>query len=191
MKRQTFLNESAYRHAIARLPAPPPEESLASRHPELVKDWDWAANAPLTPDLYTEGSRQLAYWRCSKCGHRWRAMIGSRAKGRGCPPCAFARRGELKRQKSIREYGTVADQPEMIRLWLFKKNKKIGLDPTRISPQTRTRAWWRCTAGHLWCAEIRNVYRGTRCRTCYLLQRQSSKGSAKSQRRPTKLRREQ
>lgn len=60
---------------------------LASVHPELARQWDYAKNAPLVPADISAGSGRSVWWRCEK-GHSWRALIRSRTAGCGCPVCA-------------------------------------------------------------------------------------------------------
>lgn len=53
---------------------------LASVHPELARQWDYAKNAPLVPADISAGSGRSVWWRCEK-GHSWRALIRSRTAG--------------------------------------------------------------------------------------------------------------
>jgi hypothetical protein len=60
---------------------------LEKLHPELVPEWDAERNWPLRPSDVSPGSHKLVWWRCRN-GHRWQAMVKSRAGGCGCPVCA-------------------------------------------------------------------------------------------------------
>ena len=62
------------------------EKSLQKLYPNLVEEWDYSKNGNLTPDLFTTGSAQLIWWKCSK-KHSWQARIYTRCKGHGCPIC--------------------------------------------------------------------------------------------------------
>lgn len=65
----------------------------------LLREWDTARNAPLTPqavtygsltpEMVTAGSRKKVWWECP-LGHVWKAAIYSRTgkKKCGCPVCA-------------------------------------------------------------------------------------------------------
>ena len=56
--------------------------------PELLREWDEAKNAPLSPRDITYGSKRSVWWICDK-GHAWQAMVYTRAgAGSGCPYCA-------------------------------------------------------------------------------------------------------
>ena len=61
---------------------------IATTHPELVKEWDYQKNYPITPQEVIAGSIKRYYWKCSKCGHEWIASLNDRALGHtGCPEC--------------------------------------------------------------------------------------------------------
>ena len=58
---------------------------LATTNPELVKEWDWEHNI-IKPSEISFGSQKVVNWICKR-GHRWRAVVYSRANC-GCPYCA-------------------------------------------------------------------------------------------------------
>lgn len=60
---------------------------LASKRPDLMKEWNWEKNASLDPTQIAPGSGKKAFWICAN-GHEWQAEISSRNKGHGCPYCA-------------------------------------------------------------------------------------------------------
>lgn len=65
----------------------PGHNDLATTHPELLKEWDYAANIK-RPTEVVAGSDYVASWCCAK-GHSWRAPVGTRAlAGNGCLTCA-------------------------------------------------------------------------------------------------------
>ena len=49
------------------------KKKYISEIPELMKEWDWEANADLDPTKITCGSGKKAWWKCSK-GHEWLAI---------------------------------------------------------------------------------------------------------------------
>lgn len=80
---------------------------LASREPDLAKQWHPTLNGTLTPEMVTVGSHRKVWWVCD-LGHVWKAVIYSRTgpKGCGCPVCAgrtTRRRPKLPetREKSV------------------------------------------------------------------------------------------
>ncbi len=64
------------------------EKSFAFKHIELVSEWDYTKNAPLTPEMFLPMSDKYVSWICSKCGYKWDAPIKSRSRGYGCARCA-------------------------------------------------------------------------------------------------------
>ncbi len=60
---------------------------LASKRPDLMKEWNWQKNTSIDPTRIAPGSGKKACWICSQ-GHEWMAEISSRNKGHGCPFCA-------------------------------------------------------------------------------------------------------
>lgn len=62
---------------------------LATRLPEIAKEWHPTLNGELTPGQVTNGSRKRVWWQCAD-GHIWKAMVYSRTGTRktGCPVCA-------------------------------------------------------------------------------------------------------
>ena len=75
----------------------PGETDLASRFPDLAREWHPTKNLPLTPDQVLPGSEKKVWWQCS-LGHEWRATIHSRTDGCGCPVCA----GKVSRRNQVR-----------------------------------------------------------------------------------------
>jgi predicted RNA-binding Zn-ribbon protein involved in translation (DUF1610 family) len=61
---------------------------LAEKNPLLSSQWHPTKNGEMTPNHITPGSDYKAWWICPDCGNEWRASVGSRNKGHGCPRCA-------------------------------------------------------------------------------------------------------
>ena len=78
---------------------------LESCYPEIAKEWYQPLNGSITPSMVTKSSTMIKIqdydnpdetirvkpaWKCSKCGHTWRAVIYSRTGiiQNGCPECA-------------------------------------------------------------------------------------------------------
>lgn len=60
---------------------------LATKRPDLMKEWNWQKNIALDPTHIAAGSGKRAFWVCAK-GHEWQVEISCRNKGHGCPYCA-------------------------------------------------------------------------------------------------------
>lgn len=59
--------------------------SLALSHPDLISEWDFEKNDPLTPSDVVAGSGKKVWWKCKTCGNEWQTVIHNRVKGHGCP----------------------------------------------------------------------------------------------------------
>lgn len=81
---------------------------IAFTAPEMAKEWGYELNSPLTPMNFSLGSHKKVFWLCPE-GHSYKAAIGERATGTGCPRCA--------------SYGFDATKEA---LFYFIENKKAG-----------------------------------------------------------------
>lgn len=59
---------------------------LATTNPELSNEWNYEKNGELKPTDVTRSSGKKVWWICNY-GHEWRAVIGNRNIGTGCPVC--------------------------------------------------------------------------------------------------------
>ena len=61
---------------------------LGTINPQVAKEWHPNKNHDLKPSDVTCGSNKKVWWKCSKCGWEWEAIINNRArKGTACPQC--------------------------------------------------------------------------------------------------------
>ena len=124
---------------------------------ELLAQWDWRRNQPLTPESVTYGSKQKAWWRCEK-GHTWQAAVYTRTgSGAGCPVC-----GGKVPQAGETDLGTL--YPDLARQWHPGRNG--SLTPADVLPGSRRAAWWICEKGHVWRARIKSRTAGSGCPVC-------------------------
>ena len=129
---------------------------LATKNPELAKEWHPVKNGDLTPDTVTAGSREKVWWQCSK-GHEWQAVISSRSKGISCPYCS-----RKKAIKCFNDLNTI--NPELASEWHPTKNG--GLTPDMVMPGSGKKVWWQCSKKHEWQATIKNRSKGNGCPYC-------------------------
>jgi glutaredoxin len=80
------------------------ENCLATKNPELIKEWHPTKNGSLKPVDVTRGSSKKVWWICSK-GHEWEAAIFTRAKGVNCPYCYKTNRKGIQLTIQCREKG--------------------------------------------------------------------------------------
>jgi hypothetical protein len=119
--------------------------------PQLRTEWHPSRNGAATLDDFTPGSVRAVWWRCD-AGHEWRAAIGARVQGAGCPYCAH-------RHASDDTCLEVVDA-ELAEQWHPTRN---GIrTPRDVLPWSTARVWWRCAAGHEWRASVstRSAARG-------------------------------
>ncbi len=111
---------------------------LATKHPEIAKEWHPQKNGELTPEQVLSGSNQKVWWRCTN-GHEWRAAIASRSKGSECPVCS---------NKTIvaGENDFASAYPKLAEEWDIEKNG--ALKPTEVAVNSNRVVWWRCHLGH-------------------------------------------
>lgn len=67
--------------------------SISSKCPHLISEFDGAKNGLFTPDQISYGSHRKFWWKCSVCGHEWEASPHSRSHGTGCPVCGRQKQG--------------------------------------------------------------------------------------------------
>ena len=106
--------------------------------PLLIEEWDYEKNE-IHPSQVAPGSDTRVWWKCER-GHSWKATIGSRSRGAGCPYCAGNRVlygfNDLETQR-----------PEVAKEWDYEKNL---LPPSVFTYGSTKIAWWRCKLGHSW-----------------------------------------
>jgi hypothetical protein len=133
-----------------------PEVAFAATHPEVAKEWHPTRNGKLRPDQMRAGSERRVWWRCAHDpSHEWRALIGNRARGYGCPMCS----GRVAtKATSLR-----ALHPEVARRWHPTRNGK--LTPDQVKSNAKQKFWWRCAndPSHEWQAQARGM---GRCPIC-------------------------
>lgn len=112
---------------------------------ELLEQWNYERNSPLSPNQCTPGSGKKVWWRCRK-GHEWESPIGVRTSGSSCPYCSGRRviPGET-------DLATI--NPKIALEWHPVKNE--GITPRDVKAGTHRKAWWLCPqCGHEWQATI-------------------------------------
>jgi hypothetical protein len=131
------------------------DNSLASRDPELARQWHPTKNMPLGPDAVTATSNKRVWWRCDN-SHEWNALIHQRSGGSGCPYCSGRR--------AHKGHNLLAANPELARQWHPTKNR--DLSPDQVTPHSGKKVWWVCAKRHAWAASISNRSKGSGCPVC-------------------------
>src|SRR6056297_2836688 len=67
---------------------------------------------------------------------------------------------------SINKHGSIASAaPQLAAEWDYSKNQ--DMHPAQVSVFSNRYAWWKCSEGHGWRAQINSRYSGSlKCKTC-------------------------
>lgn len=136
--------------------------SLATKFPEVAKEWHPTLNGNLTPAKVTAGSNNRVHWQCPIVpSHVYEAAIHSRTtSGSGCPYCTNKRADPLN--------SLTATDPSIAAEWHPKLNGDMTPDMvTRGSGKT---VWWLCPNEHAWeCVIYIRTLEWRDCRVCKTL----------------------
>ena len=122
--------------------------SLASRFPEIAKEWSYEKNGTLTPDKVTYGSSKNVWWKCPKhADHFYLASPNDRTYShRGCPYC--------NNMEVCSSNNLAVTHPLLAAQWDYDLNK--NLRPENILPSYTGNVWWKCPddPSHVWEAPV-------------------------------------
>ncbi|WP_455920176.1 zinc-ribbon domain-containing protein [Priestia megaterium] len=117
------------------------EKSIATTHPEILKEWDYEKNKGLKPEFFTHGSSTKIWWICEK-SHSYPMKIHDKAKGNKCSYCG--------KKKLAPEDSLLSKFPEIAKEWHPTKNG--DLTPDKVFASSPTTVWWQCSKNpeHEW-----------------------------------------
>ena len=140
------------------------ERSFATKHPELVKYWDYEKNKGLLPENFFPGSNKNVWWKCLDCGYEWEAYICNISKrGIVCKRCQAKHKANRTLFKGINDLKTLF--PEHVEEWNLGKNG--NLNPEDFTKGSAEKVWWKCKkCGYEWQATIANKTYGYGCPKC-------------------------
>lgn len=130
---------------------------LATLFPYLIKEWDYEKNGSLEPRKLLPHSNRIVWWKCSKCGYEYQALINNRTKGIGCANCA----GKIL-IPGVNDLQTL--YPDVAKEWDIDKNN--GILPSEVFPHSQKRYYWRCSLGHSWQTKVATRTHGRGCPIC-------------------------
>jgi len=137
--------------------------SLATKNPELLKEWDYSKNTK-DPTKIKATSSEIAWWRCS-LGHSYDMKIFLRTGKQkcGCPFCCIPARRVLKGFNDL-----ATKFPDLLNEWNYELNDKQNIYPNKVSPHSDKKAWWICrNCGYIWRTKIDARTRiGSGCPKC-------------------------
>ena len=130
---------------------------LESQRPEVASEWDYEANAGLTPsEVYFRSTRKV-FWQCRE-GHSFKSAIRSRTeRGTGCSVCA--NRVVLKGFNDL-----ATTHPELAAEWDHDANGTLS--PSDVVSGSEIKVFWRCEKGHSYVSIPYNRLKGTGCTVC-------------------------
>jgi Zn finger protein HypA/HybF involved in hydrogenase expression/very-short-patch-repair endonuclease len=134
-------------------------KDLASYAPELIKEWLYSKNT-FKPEQTTYSSNKYAWWKCSKCGYEWKAIISNRSVlKRGCPCCS-----SNVLVVGVNDLNTKF--PHIAKEWHPTKNGKLS--PKDVIAGSHIKVWWQCPLGHEYQSTVghRTSSNGTNCPIC-------------------------
>ena len=139
---------------------------IATRYPELAKEWDVELNNGLMPSDVIDGSEQLVWWRCPDCGKPYKAKVCNRIRGTGCQNCYGKKISKKAIERSVKRSGSLGEKyPYLLEEWDYTNNANI--DPFSISPGSSLKVSWICKqCGNKWDARISHRTSGSKCRVC-------------------------
>ena len=131
--------------------------SLLKSHPKIAEEWDYDANAPLTPDQVTSGSGKRVWWICKRgIDHKWITAIHNRRRT-GCPFCSNRRVSVTNSLQNL--------FPDVAAEWHEEKNGE--LKPSEVVFGSNKKVWWKCANGHEWQTAInKRTGENTGCPKC-------------------------
>ncbi|TCC64752.1 hypothetical protein E0H73_10360 [Kribbella pittospori] len=146
----------------------PPGRSLLALSPTVAAEFVQNLTRPdMGPGDLRLSSQQRCLWKCSKCGHSWKATVANRVAGRGCTDCANRRRADRMRQPTART-GTAAERATFPPTELVINLTATDRGLTGLRPGSTDRCLWRCSAClHEWEATLVNrILKGSGCPVC-------------------------
>lgn len=131
------------------------ETCLATKFPEISKQWHPTKNGVLKPTDFRPGSKKRIWWVCS-AGHEWNSTIVTRSNGSRCPYCIGNR---VSPDRSLGQ-----KFPDIAKQWNYAKNGSIT--PFDVTFGSGQKVWWICEFGHEWRAKISARTSKTGCPYC-------------------------
>ena len=131
---------------------------LATKNPELAKEWHPTMNGNLTPWDITSCSNKEVWWQCKdNPKHEWSAEVNNRnTNNTSCPYCS----GKLPSE----DYNLLTCKPELCKEWDYNKNDN---KPEEYTPYTSNKVWWICKECNCeWEATISHRSNGRGCPDC-------------------------
>jgi hypothetical protein len=135
---------------------------LATKRPDLAKEWHPTKNGDLTPYDVTCGSHKNVWWLCQKCNYEWQTAICNRNNGSDCPKHKFEKIS-IANSIPTKDNNLLIMFPDLCKEWNYDKNIK---NPEEYCMGSNKKVWWKCEERHEWEAAINNRCNGNNCPYC-------------------------
>ena len=112
--------------------------SLAVKFPTIAQEWDYERNEGLTPYDFSYSSHMKVWWKCSKCGQSWRAVIGVRTKEKKSTSCPYC--SNQKVAPGINDFES--KRPLLALDWDHEAN--YPLRPNQVTEKSNKPVFWKC-----------------------------------------------
>ncbi|MDT3844071.1 MAG: zinc-ribbon domain-containing protein [Bacillota bacterium] len=134
------------------------KNDLFTLFPELKDEWDFDKNIKIDSSEIRPGSGKKVWWKCSKCGFSWMAVVAERTghDKTGCPSCA--RKIVWKRHNDLE-----TEYPNVAKMWCYEKNKE---KPSDYLAGSGKKVWWQCEKGHVFIKPISTMVLNASCPVC-------------------------
>lgn len=131
---------------------------LATKFPEIAKEWHPTKNGTLTPRDVKASTHKKAWWICPHKHEYEQAIMLRTTRGSGCPYCAGN-----KVWPGSNDLATT--HPMLAKEWHPTKNG--NLTPNKVIARSKRKIWWLCPAGHEYeQALIKRTARDYSCPIC-------------------------
>jgi hypothetical protein len=128
----------------------------------VITYWDFEKNASLglDPEKLTIGSNKKVWFKCSKDGNEWHAMIASTINqqwSRGNTGCRVCNGTHLRKTGTWGRADKLIEAfpNEVARYWNYSRNSVLKLDPSTITTGSSKKPWFQCPLDNFeWQASI-------------------------------------
>ncbi len=139
--------------------------SLATRFPDVAKEWHPTLNGEVRPEDVLGGTNDKYWWKCAAApDHVWSAKVSVRTSpsaGTGCPFCSGQQLSVTNRLSDQAQFS------EIVKQWHPTLNGE--LTPKDVTYGSNSEVWWKCDVAddHVWLAVIKNrTGKDTGCHCC-------------------------
>ncbi|MBW9213276.1 zinc-ribbon domain-containing protein [Mumia sp. zg.B53] len=142
--------------------------SLADLHPKIAVEFVSCSRPDRSPADLRPSSNFICVWRCPDCGHEYKAAPAARVRGRGCPRCAPAKRGDCRSRGDAARGTSLADHASRLSDEFVEIIGRPHRSPADISVGSNLKAKWRCAeCRHEWTTTVASrALAGTGCPAC-------------------------